>query len=204
MDDQVHRYRLEIVIAATAATRLAARGERLVLAQPAGNAPPNLTWLVLPPVRQSTIAWSDACGLYAAVPAARGSPVAVHSAVYPALDGVLYPFGVDAFRAPLGAPIPARHYDVRNDAPFPLAFGLLQTATIGERTILAPVNAVVLPSGLRASFTPASRVYVWLQTAVAAGTVLAVPLGVRPIVLDPAGSSQLCRYDEDSALVVPV
>lgn len=190
--------RLVIEIDPIHSRELTAHGIRLVLAQPAGNAPPNLAWLVLPPAPITTVDWDERCGLYAGDVTAQDDPViAVRSAVHPALDGRAYAFDGGTFALlPEAHRIPHGHYDVINESPFAAVFGLLGEAVVNGETVRAPANTIVLPPAFRASFAAAARVYVWLQPDVAGGrAAFALPAGAVLATFERDHTIWRCRYD---------
>jgi hypothetical protein len=193
--------RIVIEIDPADSRELTAQGIRLVLAQPAGNAPPNLVWLALPPATLTTVDWTERCGLYAGdAPTHGGAAIGVRSVVYPACDGSAYAFSGTAFALLPGAQrIPHGHYDVINESPYPTTFGLLGEVAINGETVRAPVNAIMLPAGFRAGFAAAARVYVWLQGDLAGGhPVSMLRAGAALISFERYRTSQRCRYDRRS------
>ncbi len=169
----------------------------LAVGKSAGNGPPNVVWLAWAPSGSDTIAWGDAYGVFAAHVPGAGAPLNVLAAIHPAAERALYPFVGERFAAPgAGGRIPRRHYNVRNDAPFAAAFGLLQAATLNGAAVAAPVNAVVLPPGFTADFSAMTKLHVWVQRSpVPSGILARAPVAAAVIELDPGDAVQCYRYD---------
>ena len=191
-------YRLVLEIDADSSLALAGEDRRVVLAQPAGNAQPNVAWLALPPISLTTVEWTATRGLYAAEAALRnGAAIVARWLVHPAVDGTAYAFSGASFDMLRDAGrIPRGHYDVVNDTPNAVVFGLLQDATVNGKTVRSPVNAVVLPPAFRADFAVPARVYVWTQRAIATGCIApAVPADAALVVFERALVAKRCVYE---------
>jgi hypothetical protein len=177
----------------------------IVIAKATGNSPPNIAWLAIPAKERTTIAWDERYGLYASqTPLRWGAEIEVRSSIYPAVDHHVYPYAADRFNDPLyGNRVPHGHYDVRNDDPAVMTFGLLQTAWIDARAVRCPLNAVVVPENFTADFAVVPRIYVWTQRAIAACSVLTeIPGTARAIEFDGANASKSYRYDVDGTAFV--
>lgn len=191
-------YTLVVSIPQAELAPLESAGCVVVVAKAAGSAAPNVAWLVASAKIRTTIAWEERYGLYASeTPLRCGAVIDVACGVYPAVDRQIYPFAAGAFGASAyGARVPHGHYDVRNDDPTAMTFGLLQGAWIDSRAVRAPLNAVVVPADFTADFTAAPRIYVWMQRAVAAHSILPnVPATATTIHFDDVNRWKSCRYD---------
>lgn len=202
----VSQYSLVLDVDDAALRRLSKTRVRIVVAKPSGNSKPNVAWLADEPGRTTTIRWDEAYGLYAAqVPVRDGAHIAIIAAAHPAADCVIYPFAGMAFGDPvMDGLIPRRHYDVRNDAAGAVTFGLLQEATINDRVVRAPLNAVVLPPGLTADFAAVKTVYVWMQAEIEGGSIIShVPADAAVVAFDPAHRVHRFRFDERTGTFAP-
>lgn len=198
-------YTLTLVIGEAHVRALAETGAQLVLAKSAGNAKPNLAWLAWNPAPENVVRWDETYGIYAAEAAfAEGREPRMLDSVHPAADRRVYPFHGTAFGPPGDGPrVPRRHYDVRNAAPFAVAFGLLQDAVVNGTTRRSPVNAVVVPPTFTADFTAVAKLYIWSQASEPlAGAAPDVPDDATIVTLDPARPVMAYRYDETSAAFV--
>jgi hypothetical protein len=197
---------LVVEIDAAGLRALGAGEARLAIGKSVGSAPPSAAWLAWVPSGSNTIVWSETYGVFAArVPGASAAPLQLLASVHPAAERTIYPFLGDAFAEPSPAhDIPRRHYDVRNDAPFAAAFGLLQAATLNGAAVVAPVNAVVLPPGFIADFSAMAKLYVWAQRGPLAGAPVAhVPADAAVVEFAPGDAAKHYRYDSASAVFVP-
>ncbi|HTD33947.1 MAG TPA: hypothetical protein VK665_09825 [Candidatus Elarobacter sp.] len=177
----------------------AAAAPRWALAKPGGNALPNVVWLAVPVTGRTTVTWSESYGLYASSAAIRdGTPIAVERELRTALDRMLYPFSGDAFGPPADAPrTPAGHYEVVNRTAGTLTFGLLQAADVGGAPFRGAINAVALPPGFTADFSPMPTVFVWLDSAARSGSIVAeLPATAARLTFSAGRRVRECRYEQ--------
>ena len=199
------RYRLLIDIGDSDRRELAAGAQSLVIAKQTGNGDPNVAWLAWVPAARNVITWDDSFGLYASeLPASHGSVPQILDFVYPARDGAAYPFAGAQFASPHDrARIPHAHYAVSNAAPFTATFGLVQSALLNGRLVCAALNAVALPPGLTADFSPGAKLYVWTEGVLESGAVVSgVPARATVIDFDRASTAAHYRYDRRKRLVL--
>ncbi len=178
---------------------------RIALARGSGRARPNAVWLAWAPQPVTTICWTAPYGVYAAAVSERNGAAIRLLASAPALERAVHPFLGDGFASPIGCEaLPRRHYGIRNDSPYTHAFGLLQSATIGETALDPPLNAVVLPPGFSADFTDFDMLYLWARAGVWGTTVTAE---IEPPVTAFAHTSgertMRYRYDAQTRLFAP-
>jgi hypothetical protein len=169
------------------------------IAKPPGAALPNVIWFTTPAASQTVFAWDeDDYGLYASLTPARPAAVLRPDAeIYSALPRTRYTFGESGFGTPVTAPgVPGGRYHLANGAPVAITAGLLQRATVNGTNVGSPLNAVVLPHGFTAEFAPATKLYVWLQSPAAPGTVIAsLPDDAVEITLNDLQRTMVYRYD---------
>lgn len=178
-----------------------APGCRIAIARACGNAAPNVIWAAVEPSRRRVVSWDGTFGVHAcAVPSGHLTPLRILATVHPARERVVYPFSGGAFAAPAdGARIPTQHYNVRNDGPEALAFGLVAIAAIDGARSPSPLNAVVVPARFTADFCAGDKVYVWVQPGAAAGTIVAaIPSSAAVVSYDERRRAARLRYDEAS------
>jgi hypothetical protein len=191
----VYELKLEIPDQALGAI---APGCRIAIARACGNAEPNIVWAALEPARRSTVTWDGTYGLHAsAVPSGNLMPLRILGIVFPARERAIYPFSGGAFGlATDGRRIPSQHYNVRNDSPEALAFGLTASATVDGTESVAPLNAVVVPARFNADFCGGDKVYAWLQPGAVAGTIVApIPSYAAVITYEQRRRTARLRYD---------
>jgi hypothetical protein len=191
-------YRLAIDIDEADLPAFRAGAQSVVVAKSFGNARPNVAWLAWTPLVRNIVTWDESYGVYAAeIASSHGGIPRVVALVQPAQDRCLYAFSGDAFGAPSAAPeIVSGHYDVRNDATFTASFGLVQGALVNGTPILAPLHGVVLPPGLTADFTQGRHVYVWAESGLASGAVIAtIPPGAAVITFEAHRNTARYCYD---------
>ncbi len=174
------------------------RKSRIVLAKASGGAPPNAVWLACAPAAVTTVVWTETYGLYAgSIPERSGASILVVASVQPAVERVSYAFLGHAFAPPAAADLPRRHYEVRNVAGYPVAFGLLQTATVNDVLVTAPLNAVVLPPDGGADFAHFDTLYVWVQAGIFGATV-ATHVQQTTTTVMYGGGERVKRYRYDA------
>jgi len=181
------------------ASTLAAMGAdwRVVVARHRRAGEAHVAWLALQPTGTDTIEWDQTYGLYAARPGVRdGEPIKVAAAVDPAVDRFVYPFRDDRFAAPAQAPhVPSRHFDVRNETPGAVTFGLLQTALVNGIPCRSPLNAIVVPASFTADFAALTAASVWGERGIAAGSIVRMPTAATTIAFDHMTRTEHARYD---------
>jgi len=191
-------YTLELDIDEVACDALRRDDAVVVVAKPAGNADPNVAWLTLEVVPRTTVSWRESrYGVYASGTAVSGGAVVEFlDRVAPAIDRMTYRFGGGGFGEPVAvAGVPSGHYDVRNETASPATFGLVQSATVNGSEHLSPVHAVVVPPGFTADFAAAAKLYVWVRSRIAAGSIVAPSADVTTIAFDRERRARRCRYD---------
>jgi len=174
--------------------------------------PSYLAWLVFDPFQINTIQWSDQYSIYASTQSELDNKTVISKTsqtTFPADDAAYYSFNASAiFSGPYpgsGDP-PSGAYKVNNYMPstqYPaLTFGLQQTASINENTIdnPSPVNAAVVPYNYPITFTPVNNIiYVWLQTPLTSGTVIAeLPNNSTQVIFDNGKTQQKLQYDSST------
>ncbi len=198
------RYRLLIEADETGLRKLTDARKSFVVAKRTGNAIPNVVWLAWHPSIRNVITWDDSYGLYASeIPTSHGSVPQILDFVYPASDGVAYRFAGTMFASPHDRHgIPRGHYDVDNSAPFTATFGLVQTALLNGSLICSRLNAVALPSGLTADFSPGTTLYVWTDGGLHSGAVISrIPNDATEIDFSRVRTAR-CRYEASAGLFV--
>jgi hypothetical protein len=200
------RYRLVIEAGEAALRNLTEAQRSIVVAKRTGNAIPDVVWLAWHPSIRNVITWDDSYGLYASeIPTSHGSVPQILDFVYPARDGAAYPFAGTMFASPHDRDgIPRGHYDVDNSAPFTATFGLVQTALLNGILICSRLNAVALPSGLTADFSPGTTLYVWTDGGLQSGAVISrIPDDATVIDFSRTRTARCC-YDTDTRSFVRV
>ena len=187
---------------------------RIVLAKPVGNSSPNVAWISFDPFEGNVVTWTEEYGLYASnSQLTSGATITkISSAPFPAQDGKYYSFRSDAtFYGPnTGGDVPAvGSFRVFNEMPiseYPsLLFGLMQSARVnGKAAEFRPLNANVVPSGTKATFTPLTTVYAWLQSNLVSGSVLVdVTSKVTIVTFGNGVIKQQLKYDPAKGQFVP-
>ena len=200
------RYILTLDLDRESVRLIASNAERIVVAKHAIAKPPQVAWLAWTPSGDETVDWEDAYGLFAAdEELAIEQALRLRATVERARDRATYPFRGDAFGPPrAGSEIPARHYDVRNEATLPLSFGLVQRGSVNGVATLSPLNAAVVPPGFTADFAPLLTLSVWLQRDVEAGTIVRAPVTATAVRFDRFRRSARCRYDATTSRFVEI
>lgn len=177
-------YTLQLVIDSTDLSTILQAGENIVLAKAFSDSPSNVAWLSFAPFVNNSVSWQDQYGMYGAVTMSSGQINPQSTTSMGIASGMYYNFGptTPVFTGPFpgqDAPGPGsfRVFNLLPPASYPsFVFGLTQSATVnGAAAVACPATAQVVPANQFATFTPLETVYVWLQSGVAAGAVIAVP-----------------------------
>jgi hypothetical protein len=196
-------YSIAFEIDAPAIGAFSATGSRIVIARHGGDGRANVAWLAWTPSGSDTVSWGESYGLFAAGPALReGSGLRIAATLDAAQDRSVYPFSGGAFGAREQTPnVPLGHYDVRNESPGAMAFGLIQTATLNGAQRCSPLNAVVVAPQLSADFIALTSVSIWVQRDTESASIVRVP-ATAAVISFSADRRAGCRYDPKSAAFV--
>jgi hypothetical protein len=186
------------------ALRFLARGEmRVALAKSPLGTPPSVVWLAWDPLARNTISWTEAYAVFAAhVPDQSDGRIHLIGSPRWVRQKTIHVFTGTAFRgASRLRRIPWRHYEVRNQASFAAAFGLMQTATVNGPRVTSPVNYAVLPPGFVADFAVSDTLHFWLARRASSGSIIARSLPAVSFALPRLGEIARYRYDEQRGFV---
>jgi len=160
---------------------LSQAGESVVLVKmsssPVGESKA-VAWVTFNPFVTNTVTWVENYGVYASsvVPIQNGTISKLADTM--AYGGQAYDF-VDAghFKGPNAptSPLTGNQYQVNNNwSKDPaLTFGLAQDLTVNGKGLLAsPLNAMLVPAGQNAAFTPLTSVQIFMESAITTGMVL--------------------------------
>lgn len=170
---------------------------RLVLARAAKGARPNVAWLTWIPASTNSVSWAEQYGIFvASVVNVVGRPLRIVAATEAVSDRTLTVYSEAGFASSeLLTHVPRRRYDVRNDAPFPLMFGLSAKALVNGETVESPLNAVVVPPGLTVDFSAPDVLYAWFSRWTESGTIIdGVPHDAASIGNSLGGAISRCAF----------
>lgn len=156
--------------------------QRIILAKPVDGASPNVAWVAFDPFQSNTVTWNEEFNIYASTTEIQNGAeiLKMSDTTYPAQDAAYYSFDPSAtFSGPFtgtGAP-PRGSYRVINNMPSSeyrsLTMGLQQKARVnGRDTVATPVNAATVPATNKATFTPLTTVFAWLQASLVSATMI--------------------------------
>jgi len=161
---------------------LSQAGESVILVKttstPTGDSVP-VAWVSFKPFTLNTVTWVENYGVYASnVSPIQGGTIA-KLADTEAYGGQAYSFtNAGHFvgpNAPVTSGLTNNQYQVVNnwtDAPG-LTFGVTQDLTVNGQGLLAhPLNAMLVPSGQNAVFTPLTNVMIFMESSIQSGMVL--------------------------------
>ena len=207
-------YSLELLIDAEDLEAIKSVDQYIILAKPVGDTYiPNVAWQSFDPQQENLVTWSEEYGIYASSTSLRhGSRILkTNSMPYPAQDAAYYTFGTDTnFHGPYQGPgAPGQNqYTVINKVPsahYPsLVFGLVQSALINDKPAnVRPLNAQSVAAQQQTTFTPLTSVYVWLQSALASGTVITrIPRNATIITFSSSDNAQTLKYDAQQGMFI--
>jgi hypothetical protein len=189
-------------------------GLRITVAKPVGDGDPNVAWLVFDPFASNTVVWSEKYGLYASTVAIQqGAVVSRMSDLSPeeTIDGKSYLFGNE--QVPVFDPgnehCDKGSFKIKNLMGGPdypkLTFGLTQDAEVNGKKVKASfINAAPVPSMHNVTFTPLTKVYVWLQSIYRSGTVITdIMSAVTEVTFGQDHTENSLIYDRDQGHFVP-
>jgi len=198
------RHTLVLEIDPSSLRAMAQAGSRTIVAKHCGDRKLVVAWLAWEPSARDTVVWEESYGLFAAGTAQDGVALRLLAVVDHAIDGALYPFSGSGFGRPqLRANIPPGHYEIQNDAPFALTFGLVQAAAINGRLRRSPMHAVGVGPGNPVDFAPMTTISVWTEGGVEIGSIVRVPPYATTITFHAARRVERCLYDPDGRRFVP-
>jgi len=207
-------YLLELLIDAEDLETIKSVDQHIILAKPVADTYiPNVVWQSFDPQQENLVTWFEEYGIYASSTNLRhGSRILkTNSMPYPAQDEAYYTFGTDAnFHGPYQGPgAPGQNqYTVINEVPsahYPsLVFGLVQSAVVNDMPAnVRPLNAESVAARQQTTFTPLNSVYVWLQSALASGTVVTqIPRNAAIITFSKSDNAQTLKYDAKQGMFI--
>ncbi|MDR0644374.1 MAG: hypothetical protein LBG05_05590 [Treponema sp.] len=204
-------FELDLAISEDDVNQLTADGMRIIIAKPVGNGEPNVAWLSFQPYEGNIVKWSEEYGLYASTVKVEDRATIESMSEKPpkVLDGKSYLFGNNGAATFSNGTDPCNKgsFAIGNlmSSPADLTFGLTQKAQINGADIEPSfINAVSVPSLYVVTFTPLTRVYVWLENSLDSGTVITDIRGQYATV-DFGGSVSKNKllYDKDQGGFVP-
>jgi hypothetical protein len=171
-------YKLNLSIEAKDLRVLTVCGMHVTIAKPVGNGSPNVAWLVFDPFEENSVEWSEEYGLYASnAEIQQGALINKTSSLLRAADGKSYLFGDEevATFIPGTESCKKGSFMISNllmEYSY-LTFGLTQKAQVNTKNVEAPIiNAARVSSQHDVTFTPMTKVYVWVQSIYKSGTVV--------------------------------
>jgi hypothetical protein len=192
------QFELDLNIDADSLKTINGAGLQVILAKTSGSkSSPTVSWVAFTPFEANAITWVETYGIYASSSTVqKGVVIQKMSDVFPAQDGASYTFDQSAtFSGPdTSGSVPLGSFNTINQMPpvnSSLTFGLEQSAIVrGVAIQPAPLNAQSLPSGMNATFTPLTTVWVWLQANTASSTMLTEVIGAATAVTFGEGVEQ--------------
>jgi len=134
-------------------------GEKVVIFKAVGstNGGSSAVWMTFKPAEHNVVRWTESYGLYASnTHVQNGATIDILSNTA-AQQGMVYTFNDSLYFA---SPIPnsdpnlTNSYSLVNNSGQSFTFGLSQTVLVNGQQVSSVLNAVTVPNGQRASFTP--------------------------------------------------
>lgn len=162
---------------------------KTVFVKPAPAAPTPLAWIILHPLQQTEVAWTDNYGVYATKEAIGVGTTIAAIADCSARPGGTYTYAGETFSSSMAGPPDA--ITVNNQqTEEPVCFGVSQLTIIDGSAALLPLNVTPVPAGRPFSFAPQEIVSIFLTSMSDNGVVLPeVPPNAPIVTLTPESPS---------------
>jgi hypothetical protein len=162
---------------------------KTVVVKPAPAAPLPVAWIILHPLEQNEVAWTDDYGVYATKDAIAVGATITAIADCSAQSGWIYTYAADVFRGSAGGSQDT--ITVSNEqTKEPVSFGVSQRTNVNGSTALLPLNVTLVPAGRPFSFAPQEIVSIFLTPMRNNGAVLPeVPPNAPIVTLTPESPS---------------
>lgn len=162
---------------------------KTVFVKPAPAAPLPVAWIVLRPLQQNEVAWTDDYGVYATKAEIEVGTTIVAIADCSARSGWTYTYAAEVFSGSAGGPQDA--ISVNNEqTEEPVNFGVSQRTNVNGSTALLPLNVMPVLAGRPLSFAPQEVVSIFLTPMLNSGVVVPeVPPNALIVTLTPESSS---------------
>jgi hypothetical protein len=206
-------YSLELIIDPEDLETITSLDQQIILAKPVSDTYiPNVAWQSFVPETDNIVTWAEEYAIYASsTDLMHGSRILkTNSTRCPVPDAAYYTFESDAnFHGPYqgpGAPGQNQYTLINQMSHYPsLVFGLAQSAIINDKPAnVRPLNAQSVPAQHQVTFTPLTSVYIWLQAALASGTVITqIPRNATIITFSDLINAQTLKYDPSQGMFIP-
>lgn len=207
----MHPYSIQFSFTKEQLTMFYAAKAWVAIGKPLEGDSPSLAWLTFQPFEHNQVEWEEQYGIYASLDGASGNdPMTQGSqSEFPASAGNLYALQPQGSFGPPSAEEgldPASYYAVNSFAGAPaVTFGLFQKAQVdGQKPFARPLSAEVTPSAFRARMTPATTVYIWIQSE-SASVARVGQVSSPPTRVDFASGtfSKVLAFDSSTGTFVP-
>jgi hypothetical protein len=154
---------------------------KTVFVKPAPAAPLPVAWIILRPLQQNEVTWTDDYGVYATKAAIAVGTTITAIADCSAQSGWTYSYAADAFTG--SAAGPQGTITVSNEQTEELvSFGVSQRTDVNGSTALLPLNVTPVPAGRPFGFAPQEIVSIFPTRMLNSGVVLPEVPPNAPIV----------------------
>jgi hypothetical protein len=156
---------------------LYATGSNVVIAKPTGGSSPNVAWQVFKPMRSNKLSWGEEYGIYASTARVENGAELEQLSATPvgAARNKLYTLEPSSnIKGPVSGGSPDAYCLLNKYDPQPyMTVGLYQDATVNGTDIIGnALSAVPVLLSSKATMTPFTTVYIWLQSQVISNTVV--------------------------------
>jgi hypothetical protein len=175
----VNKYQLEVMFDKEDLAVIKEAKQKIIIAKPVGDEAAKVAWQTIDPFETNTISWTEEYGVYASDTNVRnGARINKVSTVDQASAGSYYTFKDNTFNPPdkqepnLGTDQYGIHNLLSYDNYKYCTFGLMQQAIVNGKKSMRALNASMVLSHQRATFTPFTNVYVWLDGRTESETII--------------------------------
>ena len=151
----------------------------IIIAKPTKGESPNVAWQTFHPFEHNSVTWEEQYGIYVSSASVEHGAQLTRMSMshFPAMEQKLYTLGEDAvFGDPPEASegVAGSFYAENNyEEQRPLTFGLFQDAVVNGKQIPGnAISAASVPHKNKATMTPHTTVFIWVESNVASNTVV--------------------------------
>jgi len=131
-------------------------------------------WISFKPAEHNVVTWTESYGLYASSTSVQNGATIEESSNVTAQQGTVYTFNDSLYfagPAPSTDPSQKSAYSLVNSSGQAFTFGLTQTALVNGNQVSSILNAVTVPNGQQASFSPIVTLTVGVSATLNNGVV---------------------------------
>eukprot|EP01132_Coremiostelium_polycephalum_P003198 gene3198-4004_t len=195
-------YALEFEFDSTGLKTLSDSKQQVCIVKSVGGQPGNIVWVSFKPFLNNKVTWQEIYGLYASsTQIQNGATISRLSTVKSIQKTKQYPFNQAGYFDPANS-TRVTDYGLVNQYGETLTFGLTQVAEVNGKLVDSELNAVTVPNGNTAEFTPIVTLSIYTAAQLNNGSVIS-NISSNALVLEYSSeTSQKVKYDSVSNIFV--